>query len=70
MNNWINVTDKLPEINTIVMTWGYGCADNDEKWCQAYYSDYRGGSWQELDCCGDYFTYKPTHWMPLPCPPL
>jgi hypothetical protein len=67
MTEWIKVEDRLPPLNTIVMTWGYGCADEDGKWCQAYYSYSRhSGSWQELDCCGDYFDWKPTHWMPLP----
>lgn len=60
---WISVKYKLPDEDTIVMTWGYGCANCDYKYCQAYYSN---EGWQELDSCGDFFDYPPTHWMPLP----
>lgn len=63
MNNWISVKDKLPKPCSEVMTWGSGTASNQFGCCQAYYS-FKG--WQELDCCGDFFDFPPTHWMLLP----
>jgi hypothetical protein len=61
---WISVDDRFPEENSIVMTYGTGCASSE--YCQAYFNN---GKFQELDSCGDYFDYPPTHWMPLPNPP-
>lgn len=64
MSNWIKISDRLPKDNTVVLTYGCGVADTEI--CQAFYSK---SKWQELDCCGDFFDYLPTHWMPLPLPP-
>jgi hypothetical protein len=61
---WISVEDRLPENKSLVMTYGYGCASSE--YCQAYYEN---SKWQELDSCGDFFDYAPTHWIPLPLRP-
>jgi hypothetical protein len=61
---WISVDDRLPNVNTEVMTWGSGTASNSFECLQAWYSE---DGWQEMDCCGDFFNdIPPTHWMPLP----
>ena len=61
--DWISVDKKLPELNTEVMTWGSGTANNSFGYMQAWYSK---DGWQELDSCGDFFNdIPPTHWIPL-----
>jgi hypothetical protein len=64
---WISVFDRYPDLNTEVMTWGSGTANNSYGCMQAWFSL---NGWQELDNCGDFFNdYPPTHWMPLPSGP-
>lgn len=61
---WKKVENELPPVDSIVITYGYGGANTE--FCQARFD---GKDWQEMDSCGDYFDYPPTHWMPLPEPP-
>ena len=61
---WLPLEKIKPVSGTIVMTYGYGVAGSEM--CQAYYKD---GKWQELDECGDFFDYPPTHWQSMPAPP-
>jgi hypothetical protein len=60
---WIDVNELLPRVNSEVMTWGTGTANNSFGYMQAWYSE---KGWQELDSCGDFFNdAPPTHWIPL-----
>jgi len=60
---WISVDELLPPINSEVMTWGAGTANNSFGYLQAWYTE---KGWQELDSCGDFFNdLPPTHWIPL-----
>lgn len=60
-DGWISVDDRLPEIDTHVLTY------DGENSC---------GGFEILRWSGDFWTrkawpagYYPTHWMPLPQPP-
>lgn len=61
---WHKVDEIRPPDGSFVMTYGYGVAGTE--FCQAYY---KNKAWQELDSCGDYFDYPPTHWTHLPAKP-
>lgn len=54
--NWIDINDRLPEENTLVLVWNKDAADigfiKDWRW-RDYSETFRGV----------------THWMPLPEPP-
>ena len=62
-HKWHKVEDKLPTHGQSVLTWNEDMQDM----VQARYSD--TNKWQELDMCGDFFDFPPTHWMELPEPP-
>lgn len=67
MSEWISVKDKLPEEGQKVL-----CYEPDVFPDERYRSDYdvavyENGRWETSNYLG---AYKPTHWMPLPPPPL
>ena len=68
-NEWHQVENKLPYTNGTFLTYGYETASSN--YCQAYFSrdENFNPRWQELDECGDFFDYPPTHWIELPYPP-
>jgi hypothetical protein len=68
---WINVKDKLPEKNKVVLAYGKTTyADNNdfevrECWVKV---DVTPPLWRyDIGCCGDeYYLENVTHWMPFP----
>lgn len=78
MSEWISVEDRLPDIDQVVVclentvTYYGGCVDaGDEGWLWGMADStpwYHDGAWRadiEIDD-----EYLPSHWMPLPPPPL
>lgn len=77
-NKWISVKDRLPETQNPVIVY-VPPHTNDE--CEsyigyvgmAYYTDFGNGFWGGTD--GNVYgaigiIHSPTHWMPLPEPPM
>jgi hypothetical protein len=74
---WIKVVDRLPEFNQQVL-----CFDPDHSEAKIYVVKLEKEDFYQVDKCKlghpqqwieasgeSYFTWKPTHWMPLPNPP-
>jgi hypothetical protein len=69
MNEWINVKDRLPNIQMFVLTYdpdfginpGVMTRRNGSKWLLECYDD--------VGFDGRVSSYDVTHWMPLPEPP-
>ncbi len=66
-NEWIPVSDRLPERNEDV--WCYCFEDNPQVGCFVEKKDYGDNeiSYLFLNLFGRYISV--THWMPLPAPP-
>ena len=65
--NWIKVKDRLPEMEIVVLVycplWGMYIAHYEK-----IDPDYNAGHW--IDFYGNKGILPPTHWMPLPEPPI
>src|SRR5690554_5003726 len=74
MSNWINVKDRLPEREEVVLCWdqseGEACTgmrvDRNDGWKAEWLTSY----WSGTHCSTDYYGRTDiTHWMPLPALP-
>lgn len=74
---WIKCSERLPKINQHVL-----CFDPSHSEAKIYIVKLEKENFYEIDNCKlghpqhfiesageSYFTWKPTHWMPLPNPP-
>ena len=75
---WIPVSEGLPDIDLPVWVWNgtdiwVGCRAEESDgwlWAKSYsHPEYYAGEWTCADAETD-DDYQPTHWMPLPIPPL
>lgn len=68
MAEWIDVNERLPELNTRVLVY-YFCAEGYSTITVARFDKYTNGDiWWELDDDNQELCIV-THWMPLPEPP-
>lgn len=63
--DWRKVEDSMPEDVTAVLVYGWCC---DVCW-HIKIAEIEKGEWWESGT-GEDLVFKPTHWMPLPLPPI
>lgn len=67
MSNWIKCSDRLPPIHQKVLAYRLGKKTNDGPFfAMTCGNEHR--SWRYID--GDRCDITPTHWQPLPAPPV
>lgn len=73
MNEWINIKDELPPLNTWVLVYTYQPYDIGEKRRRretSYRYKMDNCDIERFACEERIYGWKVTHWMPLPIPPV
>jgi hypothetical protein len=62
MTQWSSIA-SAPKDGTVILVWD---ADNEDIFIVSYYQE--AGTWPWRD--NQYSARRPTHWMPMPTPPV